>query len=397
VGVLLLSIASCNATEDSDENDGGGEAGVSTGASAGTGGSTGGSGGSGAGKAGRGGASGNCISRCVTEGAVCGDVPDSCGNPVSCGTCAVGSCSDHHCAAPGHFQIVSENGGSVADVVSIAGFGPEDVYFARSVAPLIPGSIDHYDGISITAVLETPLSIFALSATPSGKLFGAGAQGTFIYFDGVTWREGSEWLAATPSSNLFSKLWAVSETDFWAGTDGLGDIYHYDGAGFRLQNLPTTDSFTDTYALWGTASNNVYASVYQEGLFHFDGSTWTKVMHPTAIISAIHGTGPNDIWAVGTEILHYNGSSWRLHQAGAAFANTGILNRRYHAVWASPSGRVWIAGQEGVVLAGDTTGFSLVDTAGFSGTLFAIWGSGESDIWAGGSFETILHYTAEGD
>jgi len=389
MGALLLAAVSCSSSEDADDDDNGGEAGASSAATGGTGGSS-------SGKGGRGGSNGNCISRCVTEGAVCGEVLDSCGNPVSCGTCATGSCSEHHCVALGQFEVVSDNGGSLADVVSIAGFGVDDVYFARSAAALIPGSIDHYDGTNIRSVLDTPRSIFALSATTGGKLFGAGAQGTFIYFDGDSWLEGAEWLDATPSSNLFSKLWAVSETDFWAGTDGLGDIYHYDGERFELQNLPTTDSFTDTYALWGTASNNVYASVYQEGLFRFDGSTWSKVMHPTAIISAIHGTGPNDIWAVGTEIIHYDGTSWRLHQAGAAFANTGILNRRYHAVWASPGGRVWIAGEEGVVLVGDTAGFSLVDTSGFAGTLFAIWGSGESDIWAGGSFETILRYTADG-
>ena len=54
---------------------------------------------------------------------------------------------------------------------------------------------------------------------------------------------------------------------------------------------------------------------------------------------------------------------------------------------------MWIVGEEGVALFGDKSGFKLAPT-GITSTLFTVWGSSESDVWAGGELESLFHYTA---
>ena len=294
----------------------------------------------------------------------------------------------------GSFEIVEQSDDALVAIASINGFGPDDVYLTRTPPVLRTGTIEHFDGTSWQPVLETTLGVYATSVTPDGSLFASGGGGTMLHFDGTSWFEGSEWLTQTPSDSYdYVALWAASETDIYIGRDELGDVYHYDGASWQLQILPTEGGFSPTYALWGAATDDVYASIYQDGLFHFDGDAWTKVSHPTAIISAIHGRSATDIWAVGTQVLHYDGNAWNLVRAADAFVGTGIINQRYYAVWVAPTGKVWIVGEEGVALYGDANGLELVPT-GVTTTLFTVWGASENDVWAGGVQETLLHYTA---
>lgn len=294
----------------------------------------------------------------------------------------------------GSFEVVGQGDTLGVAIASIAGFGANDIYLSRTAPVLRPGSVEHYDGSSWRSVFGTTYSVIAMSATATGELFACGQQGTMFQFDGSTWLEGSEWLKSVPpEGHDYVAIWAASPTDIYAGHDGVGNLYHYDGTSWKLQSLPTERGLIPTYAVWGAASNDVYASIYQEGLFHWDGATWTKVSHPTAIISAIHGRSASDIWAVGTQVLHFDGTSWKQVRAADAFVGTGIINQRYHAVWVSPGGKVWIVGEEGVALFGDQAGLQLVPT-GVTTTLYTVWGSSEQNVWAGGSLETLIHYAS---
>jgi hypothetical protein len=294
----------------------------------------------------------------------------------------------------GSFVVVEQGDRLGVDISSITGFAANDIYLSRTTPVLQPGSVEHYDGTSWRPVFDTTYSIVAMSTTADGKLFACGQQASLFYFDGLDWFEGSDWLVqGPPVDHDYVAIWAASKTDIYAGHDGVGNLYHYDGATWKQQVLPTERGLIPTYAVWGAASNDVYASIYQEGLFHYDGTSWTKVMHPSAIISGIHGRSATDIWAVGTQVLHYDGTSWKQVRAADAFVGTGIINQRYHAVWVSPSGKVWIVGEEGVALFGDQAGLQLVPT-GTTSTLFTVWASSEKDVWAGGGLETLVHYTA---
>ena len=49
------------------------------------------------------------------------------------------------------------------------------------------------------------------------------------------------------------------------------------------------------------------------GIIHFDGLTWSVMDSGVAkMLTAVSGTGPNDVWAVGEGgvIIHFDGNSW---------------------------------------------------------------------------------------
>ena len=84
-----------------------------------------------------------------------------------------------------------------------------------------------------------------------------------------------------------------------------------------------------------------------------DDVAWCVVPTPLDILhtfTAIWGSGPNDVWAVGEHgtLLHYDGKSWRL--SSGAFPP----GKRPH--------------------------------------LYSVWGSGPSDVWAVGG-DTVLRLT----
>jgi hypothetical protein len=59
------------------------------------------------------------------------------------------------------------------------------------------------------------------------------------------------------------------------------------------------------------APNNIWA--VGEHILHWDGSTWNAVPAPnTNHLHGIVALAPDNIWAVGNEILHWDGTLWTL-------------------------------------------------------------------------------------
>ena len=82
---------------------------------------------------------------------------------------------------------------------------------------------------------------------------------------------------------------------------------------WTMDTLAYPGSFqTSMYDIWGSASCNVYVVGHNDQgaglMFHFDGRSWTDVklhivqggtISGAIDLGAIHGFGPDDIWAVG--------------------------------------------------------------------------------------------------
>lgn len=169
------------------------------------------------------------------------------------------------------------------------------------------------------------------------------------HWDGRQWRTvPSPNPASNPecegftTSNFLSSVAAVSSNDVWAVGSGeacstlqLPLAMHWDGTRWKAVRTPklfTTENAAFN-AVFATASDNVYAVGSQPAsnaailtlIEHWDGKAWHVVPSPNAsqtgnILSAISGTSPTDIWAVGTSVaqnspnktlvLHFDGANW---------------------------------------------------------------------------------------
>ena len=134
------------------------------------------------------------------------------------------------------------------------------------------------------------------------------------------------------SGNVLSAVAAVSANDVWAvgsecySTDTI--IEHWNGSSWSLvPGARRKDGFDSTAALYDVAAispSNVWAvgyrgvDTYETLVEHYNGTTWSEV--PAAggasgYLSSISATGPNDVWAVGSNdhgniIEHFNGTAW---------------------------------------------------------------------------------------
>ncbi|WP_143177550.1 hypothetical protein [Cystobacter ferrugineus] len=116
------------------------------------------------------------------------------------------------------------------------------------------------------------------------------------------------------------------------------------------------------------------------------GPEWIRAGSGTThTLEAIHGNGPQDVWAVGQAgtILHFDGSHWSPVDSGT--------DENLKAVWAQGPKDVWAVGER-VTLHWD--GAQWTRAADSGGT--SVWASGPEDVWvAGGNLGGVLHFNGK--
>jgi len=193
--------------------------------------------------------------------------------------------------------------------------------------------IEHWNG-TFWSIVPNPASsqpsttlLGLTAASPTdiwavGYQAGAGSSGSIVplaeHWDGTAWS-----IVPVPAGNQISDLYAVSVAggQAWAaggqvepGTQNTSVplIEHWDGRAWTVQQLPDAGNSL-LRAIYAASPDDVWASglfAVQAGLtdvfLHWDGHTWTTVPLPgprewdlSYDVSAIGGTGPDDVWATG--------------------------------------------------------------------------------------------------
>ena len=78
-----------------------------------------------------------------------------------------------------------------------------------------------------------------------------------------------------------------------------------------------------------------------------DGWCWEHPLPQGNALRAVHGSGPNDVWAVGDRgtILHFDGAAWNPVPSGVLDRLTGV--------WAAGPSEAWVSGTNGAILRWD--------------------------------------------
>jgi hypothetical protein len=121
-----------------------------------------------------------------------------------------------------------------------------------------------------------------------------------------------------------------------------------------------------------------------------EATTWQVIYeNPDAALLSVWGTSASDVWAVGADggdrsgplVLHYDGSDWQR-------LLTGQEGGTLWWVFGFAGGPVYMGGEGGVILRYENDQFTRLPTPGQE-TVFGIWGSSPSDLWAvGGASES---------
>jgi len=188
------------------------------------------------------------------------------------------------------------------------GASDKDMWVTGTVVTGTAGVLFHYDGTEWTQVSRAVATrgLQDIWSNPTGDMAYA------VGFDGqVLAKNNAEWEAVpmTTSDDL-EAVWGAPSGDVFVAASS-GTCYQFDGSTWHETNLGASVHLTD---VWGTSGTNVFVGS-NKGLWRFDGSTWSLVVHGYA--SGVWGTSESDVYAVGIDSLyengsveHFNGSVW---------------------------------------------------------------------------------------
>jgi len=317
------------------------------------------------------------------------------------------------------------------------------------------GTITHYDGTTWSSS-PYPGDDLTTSNVQPYAVWGSGASDVWVvgalidhaglasplilHWDGSPWSpvanpdaaDGGD--ASVAPDCYLASIWGSGAKDVWAvgacvAAPWSSPILHWDGtawssapsvAGVRLSGVWGSGAGD----VWAVGTSTTSAGVQEEVIFHYDGVSWSKAFSyaPPApvvkseygvakILSSVWGSGPNDVWSVGSactywgdyagygstngvdcyeSILHFDGTSWT-----ASPSRPGALS----GVWGRNACDVWAVGQGPInprVLHWDCTRWSDVTPPTVTSTLprgglSTVWGTQECDVFIACGYQVFSH------
>jgi len=184
-------------------------------------------------------------------------------------------------------------------------------------------SIYRWDGTTLTTV-ATPMNTgpAAVWASSQTDIYVVGTSATILHGDGTSMFTTAQ-LAAT--SRTLQAVGGSSATDVYVVGTG-GTLAHLEGGMWVLPTLPMDVGLTALRGVWADAPNDVFVVGNATTILHFDGTTWTHSPAAADVtglnLRSVWGSGPADVFAVGDDagnttgtILHFDGSMWTTMQA----------------------------------------------------------------------------------
>ena len=244
----------------------------------------------------------------------------------------------------------------------------------------------HWDGSSWSVVNVPSLGyafeeVAGVDAAPNGDVWVVGdvtggasfnlplvlrwRNGAWDYVGTVTLRPQTVYpygarggLAYDVAAIAADDVWAVGQAGgFGGGATSVPMALHWDGSTWTDVAVPEVASrhheLLDVAAIstddvWAVGNYRFWAQAYHAVTFHWDGNAWSYVPSPIELIADsglldVVATGPNDVWALGTDpsgplMMHWDGTAWSMVPAPP---NTG------GSMAAVAPNDIWVSGWDG--------------------------------------------------
>jgi hypothetical protein len=259
------------------------------------------------------------------------------------------------------------------------------------------GAMIHYDGTDWSNLEPlTNQDIHAVWGVPPDTLYAVGGNSTILYYEGTHWEP-----AIHPFQiGTLQSIWGTSNTDIRAGGD-YGQMIYYDGETMVVDTLYQA-SDEQILDLWGSAPDDYYAVTY-DGVYHYDGTSWTPIPLDGRQVVAVHGVSATEVYFAGGAggardniatqdskvaskladvprkgfLLRYDGNNYTELASG--------MSMNVYDVWAVGTNDVFLAGSTGEVFAlGHYNGSSVaVGTTAATYSARRLWASGNTAYGVG--------------
>lgn len=213
--------------------------------------------------------------------------------------------------------------------------------------------------------------VWVLSAD---RLFVASDEG-MMEFNGSRWSTHDN-----PDENIMFSVWG------WSGTEvvAVGD------ATMELRGSDWTSSETPNdvrmQSVWGADPDHVFAVGECGTILHRDDGVWTQYGSTVSSgLTDVWGFADDDIYAVGNNALHYDGSAWVEEYSGP---------RGLNAIWGPSPEHLFAPTSRGEVLHRTQTGWT-VEATESPYPLNGVHGSGPQHVVVVGNAGAIARYDGE--
>jgi hypothetical protein len=329
----------------------------------------------------------------VTCTGKCGQVVDTCGAIVDCGSCAAGQtcgaagpnrCGNGTCTPTCAGKKCGQSDGCSAPCPT----GPCAGNGQRCV-----GGACKCDGTScstcctqnVCVVVATDLLCGTGGATCAPCASGSTCTAGVCTGGPPGWKREQ----SGTTSSLYA-VWGASDTDIYAAGEG-GVVLHSTGNGaWATQSTPNT--IQTLTGLWGSSNTDLFG-VSADLVWRSQGAgSWTFSTRPGSLsLNTIWGTSASDVFIIGASgsLFHSanGGTSWQTPSAGTTKDLLGG--------WSSSATNAYVVGAMGTVshLSGTTW---QVEPQITGADLFGVWGSSATDVYAVASSGILLHSVGSG-
>ena len=161
---------------------------------------------------------------------------------------------------------------------------------------------------------------------------------------------------------------------------------HWNGQTWTAEPSPVT---TSLLRVWGSGPNDVWAVGSNGVILHRTTGNFVQVPSGTTeFLLDIDGSDATHVWVLGSErtILRWNGQSWNATNTGAlGGSDTGGALRVF------PNDDVFVFGLKGTVIRWDGEAWIRSNLGPFDGMIYAAHGRSADDLWMVGRLGTIFH------
>lgn len=241
------------------------------------------------------------------------------------------------------------------------------------------------ESLSNHSVQADSESLYTISGKSDNDLWGIGESGSPVHWDGKTWST-----SVFDFSEQVYRIWSNGPIDAWAKTRNL--LYHFDGETWSSAAL---GGFKIEYgALWGAAMDDMWLA--GSTILHWDGSQWSEKINGltgSPSIFQMHGSAPNNIWALGSTklVIYWDGTKWNT----VPFTDPNGAGSSLVSVFALAANDVWIVGNSSSSTSGKSfvlhwNGSALAEVANPlpNARWSSVWASGATDVWLTGENDT---------
>ena len=160
-----------------------------------------------------------------------------------------------------------------------------------------PAAAVHRNVVALVAVA-------AIGAAPAaGKPAAPDGRGHCI-------EEGWCWENPLPNGNAPLALWGSATNDVWAAGDG-GTILHFDGVSWKRSTAVQSDAKLN--AIWGRDTNDVWVAGDGGTVLHWDGNSWAERSVHAGPLVAIGAGDSGEVWVadIAGSVWSWTGVSWK--------------------------------------------------------------------------------------